>query len=164
MREEISLLGHRVSANGLKVDQKLRAVADWKVPGDVRISWSEELLSKVSSRLLEDGCLLSNLNRKYKRWEWTKELQEAFGTVKYALTNAPVLAPPELGKPFEMVYDASAVGLEAILLQDGCPVAFESKKLFPVEQNYKVTKQETLGVIHAFKTWRCCLKAVISPL
>jgi hypothetical protein len=36
MKEEISFLGHRVSANGLKVDQKkVRAVADWRVPKDV---------------------------------------------------------------------------------------------------------------------------------
>jgi hypothetical protein len=36
MKEEISFLGHRVSANGLKVDpEKVRAVADWKVPKDV---------------------------------------------------------------------------------------------------------------------------------
>jgi hypothetical protein len=36
MKEEISFLGHRVSANGLKVDpEKVQAVADWKVPRDV---------------------------------------------------------------------------------------------------------------------------------
>jgi hypothetical protein len=36
MKEEVSFLGHRVSANSLKVDrEKVRAVADWKVPKDV---------------------------------------------------------------------------------------------------------------------------------
>jgi hypothetical protein len=36
MKEEISFQGHRVSANGLKVDpEKVRAVAIWKVPRDV---------------------------------------------------------------------------------------------------------------------------------
>jgi hypothetical protein len=36
MKEEFSFLGHRVSANSLKVDpEKVRAVADWKVPKDV---------------------------------------------------------------------------------------------------------------------------------
>jgi hypothetical protein len=47
---------------------------------------------------------LTNLTRKNKPWEWTSECQEAFEKVKHALTNAPVLAPPELGKPFEMVF------------------------------------------------------------
>jgi hypothetical protein len=101
---------------------------------------------------------LTNLTKKDKRWEWTKECQEAFEKVKDALTNAPVLAPPELGKPFELVSDASGVGLGAVLLQDGRPVAFESKKLSPAEQNYIVTEQEMLGVIHALKTWRCYLE------
>jgi hypothetical protein len=68
------------------------------------------------------------------------------------------LAPPELGKPFEMVLDASDVGLEVVLLQDERPVAFESRKLSPTEQNYTVTKQDMLGVIHALKTWRCYLE------
>jgi hypothetical protein len=101
---------------------------------------------------------LTNLTRKDMRWIWTSECQEAFEKVKHALTNAPVLAPPDLGKPFELVLDASGVGLGAILLQDGRPVAFESRKLSPAEQNYTVTEQEMLGVIHALKTWRCYLE------
>jgi hypothetical protein len=101
---------------------------------------------------------LTNLTRKDKCWEWTEERQEAFEKVKHALTISPVLAPPKLGKPFEMVSDASGVGLGAILLQDGRPVAFKSRKLSSVEQNYIVTKQEMLGVIHALKTWRCYLE------
>jgi hypothetical protein len=104
---------------------------------------------------------LTDLTRKNKPWEWTKECQEAFEKVKYALTNAPVLAPPELGKPSETVSDASGVGLGAVLLQDGRPVAFKSRKLSPAEQNYTVTKQEMLGVVHALKVWRCYPEAVI---
>jgi hypothetical protein len=92
------------------------------------------------------------------RFIWTSECQEAFEKVKHALTNAPVLAPPELGKPFEVVSDASGVGLGAVVLQDGRPVAFESRKLSPAEQNYTVTEQQMLGVVHALKTWRCYLE------
>jgi hypothetical protein len=60
-----------------------------------------------------------------------------------------------------MVSDASRVGLGAVLLQDGRPVAFESRKLSPAEQNYNVTEQEMLGVIHALKTWRCYLEGSV---
>jgi hypothetical protein len=81
---------------------------------------------------------LTNLTRKDKPWEWTDECQKASEEVKYAMTNAPVLAPPELGKPFEVVSDASGFRLGAILLQDGHPVAFKSRKLLPAEQNYTV--------------------------
>jgi hypothetical protein len=57
-----------------------------------------------------------------------------------------------------MVSNASGVGLGAVLLEDGRPVAFESRKLSPAEQNYTVTEQEMLRVIHALKTWRCYLE------
>jgi hypothetical protein len=163
MKEEISFLGHRVSANGLKVDpEKVRAVADWKVPKDVHGVRSFLGLANYFRRFLQGYSKmvvpLTNLTRKDMRWTWTSECQEAFEKVKHALTNAPVLAPPELGKPFKVVSDASGVGLRAVLLQDGRPVAFESRKVSPAEQNYTVTEQEMLGVIHALKTWRCYLE------
>jgi hypothetical protein len=169
MKEEISFLGHRISANGLKVDpEKVRAVADWKVPKVVHGVRSFLGLANYFRRFLQDYSKmvvpLTNLTRKDKCWEWTEECQEAFEKVKHALTNAPVLAPPELGKPFEMVLDASGVGLGAVLSQDGRPVAFKSRKLLPAEKNYTVTEQEMLGVVHALKTWRCYWRAVISPL
>jgi hypothetical protein len=50
------------------------------------------------------------------------------------------------------------LGPGAGLLQDRHPVAFKSRKLSPAEQNYTVTEQEMLGVIHALKTWRCYLE------
>jgi hypothetical protein len=141
MKEEISFLGHRVSANGLKVDpEKVRAVADWKVPRDVHGVRSFLGLANYFRRFLQGYSKmvfpLTDLTKKYMRFIWTSECQEAFEKVKHALTNAPVLAPPELGKPFEVVSDASSVGLGAVLLQDGRPVAFESRKLSPAEQKY----------------------------
>jgi hypothetical protein len=163
MKEEISFLGHRVSANGLKVDpEKVRAVADWKVPRDVHGVRSFFGFTNYFRRFIQGYSKmvvpLTDLTRKDMRFIWTSECQGAFEKVKHALTNAPVLAPPEVGKPFEVVSDASGVGLGAILLQDGRSVAFESRKLSPTEQNYTVTEQKMLGVIHALKTWRCYLE------
>jgi hypothetical protein len=37
-------------------------------------------------------------------------------------------------------------------------VAFESRKLSAAEQNYTVTEQAMLGMVHALKTWRCYLE------
>jgi hypothetical protein len=53
IKEEISFLGHRVSANGLKDDpEKVRAVADWKVPKDVHGVRSFLGLAKYFRRFL----------------------------------------------------------------------------------------------------------------
>jgi hypothetical protein len=120
-KEEISFLGHWVSTNGLKVDpEKVRAVADWKVPRDVHGVRSFLGLANYFRRYLQGYSKmfvsLTDLSRKDMRFIWTSECQEAFEKVKHALTNAPVLAPPELRKPFEVVSDASGVGLGAVLL------------------------------------------------
>jgi hypothetical protein len=103
---------------------------------------------------------LRNLTRHNVDWKWSDRCQKAFQLVKEALTKAPVLASPDFDKPFEVVSDASGFGVGAVLLQEGRPVAFESKTLSAAEQNYHTTDREMLGVIHALRTWRCYLEGV----
>jgi hypothetical protein len=78
MKEEISFLGYRVSANGLKVDsEKVRAVADWKVSKDVHGVSSFLGLANYFRRFLQGYSKmvvpLTNLTRKDQRWEWIRE-------------------------------------------------------------------------------------------
>ena len=49
-------------------------------------------------------------------------------------------------------------GIGAVLLQDGRPCAFESRKLKGPELNYDPGETELLAVIHALKTWKCYLQ------
>jgi hypothetical protein len=78
--------------------------------------------------------------------------------LKQKLIEAPLLRTPDESLPYEVVTDASDVGLGGVLLQEGHPVAFESEKLNSAELNYQTTKKEMLAVVHALRVGRCYLE------
>ena len=60
---------------------------------------------------------------------------------------------PKFGERFEVICNASMVGVGAVLLQDGKPIAFESRKLISIERNYMISEQEITAVVRAMRTW-----------
>ncbi len=53
--------------------------------------------------------------------------------LKGILVKASMLKLPEFNKNFEIHFDASDFAIEGVLVQDGRPMAFESKKLSEIE-------------------------------
>jgi hypothetical protein len=45
---------------------------------------------------------------------------EAFLILKKILTTVPVLAQPDIEKPFDVYCDASGTGIEGVLMQGSC--------------------------------------------
>ena len=66
----------------------------------------------------------------------------------------PVLALPDILKPFEVQTDASDFALGGVLLQEGHLVAYESRKLSEAERRYTAQEKELLAVIHCLRVWR----------
>ena len=66
---------------------------------------------------------------KRRRAGWTRECQEAFEDLKGAIMADPVLALPDHAKPFEVHTDASDYAIGGALMQEGHPIAYESRKL-----------------------------------
>ncbi|GJY33473.1 putative reverse transcriptase domain-containing protein [Tanacetum coccineum] len=60
---------------------------------------------------------LTKLTQKNKKYEWGKEEEEAFQTLKQKLCSAPILALPEGTEDFLVYCDASLKGYEAVLMQ-----------------------------------------------
>ncbi len=73
---------------------------------------------------------LTNLLKKSSgAYEWDEACNEAFKTLKGILVKALVLKLPDFDKDFEIHSNAFDFVIGGVLVQDGRPVAFESKKL-----------------------------------
>ena len=95
--------------------------------------------------------------------QWTSLRQECFETLKLALSHAPTLKMPDFDKPFEVIVDASNIGVGAVLVQEGRPVAYESKKLTDPEMKWTTTERELWAAVHALRQWRCYLQHPTAP-
>ncbi|PKI57042.1 hypothetical protein CRG98_022546 [Punica granatum] len=61
--------------------------------------------------------------------------------IKRVITEEPVLTLPCYGKPFEVETDASDFAIDGVLMQEGHPIAFESRKLSDIERRYTTQKK-----------------------
>ena len=161
MKSELKYLGFVVGNGQLKPDpKKVQAVADWPTPKTKEEVRSLLGLTNYFRRFLlaySGMCLpLTELlkNSAPAKLQWTPECEHAFQQLKHALTHAPVLQLPKLDEPCEVVADASKFALGAVLLQDGHPVAFESRKLTDAERNYHAGERELLAMVYALQKFR----------
>jgi len=82
----------------------------------------------------------------------------------------PVLVSPQESDPFWIKADSLDFATGAVLSQQSTtdgkwhPVAFYSKSLFSVEQNYEIHNKEMLAIIHALEEWRHFLEEVTHPV
>ena len=74
-----------------------------------------------------------------KNKTWTEACENSFRELKVDLTPAPVLIAPDPSRPYELIVDACGEGVGAVLLQNGQPIAYESKKFIPAATLYTVT-------------------------
>ena len=82
---------------------------------------------------------------------WTPECEEAFHKLRTLQTSAPVLAQPDIEKPFDVFCDASGIGLGCVLMQEGRIIAYASRQLRKHEVNYLTHDLELVAVVHALK-------------
>jgi len=67
--------------------------------------------------------------------------------LKAQLTNAPILALPNFSQTFELECDASKVGIDAVLLQGGHPIAYFTEKLHGATLNYPTCDKELYALV-----------------
>jgi hypothetical protein len=115
-------LGHIVDKQGIRPDpKKIEAVQTWPVPKNVHDVRSflglVNYFCKFIEHYFEIAVPLTNLARKANAWECTGRCQDAFEKLKQKLVQAPLLRTPDERLLYEVVTDASDLGLGAVLLQ-----------------------------------------------
>ncbi len=89
---------------------------------------------------------LTRLLKNYVSFIWHNAQQNSFDQLKYAFTNAPVLAFPDYSLPFTFFTDASALGIGAFLMQQtesSCPqvIAYASRTLNGAESLFSYSSR-----------------------
>ena len=77
--------------------------------------------------------------------------------MKATIASEPILRLPSFELPFEVHTDTSEKAVGGVLMQDGHPVAFESRKLNPAKQRYSAHEKEMVVVVHCLQIWRVYL-------
>ncbi|WVZ93330.1 hypothetical protein U9M48_039317, partial [Paspalum notatum var. saurae] len=139
--KEVGFLGHVLSEKGVAVDpSKVKDVLNWKQPETVTEIRSFLGLAGYYRRFIKDFSKIAkpmtSLTKKNASFTWGPKCEEGFQELKKLLTTAPVLAQPDVTKPFDVYCDASGQGLGCVLMQEGRVIAYASRQLRKHEANY----------------------------
>uniref|UniRef100_A0A1S4D424 Reverse transcriptase/retrotransposon-derived protein RNase H-like domain-containing protein n=1 Tax=Nicotiana tabacum TaxID=4097 RepID=A0A1S4D424_TOBAC len=158
-QKQIDFLEHVMEEGRIKMDQqKIQAITEWPPLEDIHALRSFLGLCNFYRCFVKSYSLvavpLTELLKKVTPWDWGPKRAEAFDALKMAMSSSPVLALPDLAKPFEVQTDASIYALGGVLPQEGHPVAYESRKLKDAERRYAAHEKELLAVINCLHLWR----------
>ena len=156
LSERVIVLGHVVTRDGISTDpEKVRVIKEWPVPEDE--SQLKAFLGTASyyrqfvPNYAAIAAPLHRASQKGERFRWTVQCEEAFASIKRKLTNAPILAFPQLDEPFILDTDASDKGLGAVLSQvqggNERVIAYAARALSKAEGNYSTTRKELLALV-----------------
>ncbi|WVZ76700.1 hypothetical protein U9M48_024652 [Paspalum notatum var. saurae] len=87
---------------------------------------------------------MTSLTKKNAKFVWGPKCEDGFRELKKLPTTAPVLAQPDVTKPFD----------GRVLMQEGRVIAYASRQLRKHEANYPTHDLELAAVVHALKIWR----------
>jgi hypothetical protein len=169
VRQSVNFLGHVVSKDGIAPNpEKVESIQ--RVPKLESIPAVRSFLGMtgyyrqfvpnygvIAAPLYDATKALAKGERFSARW--SPDLHEAFRILKEALLSAPILAYPNMEKPFLLYTDASNAGVGYALAQVGedgkeHPIHFGSKKFTDTETRYSITEKECLAVVRAFTQFR----------
>jgi len=174
-QKEIKYLRLVISENKVVIDLvKVAGVRDWSTPENRTDVQAFIGFINFHHRFIRDFLTIArplfDLTCSDQAWNWDAKEQEAFEGPKMTVITALVLVLPQDSEPFCIEADSSNFASRAVLFQQlpgeekWHPVAFYSKSLSSVEQNYEIHDKEMLAIIHALKEWRHFLEGARHPV
>ncbi|KAJ9520387.1 hypothetical protein QJQ45_000129 [Haematococcus lacustris] len=169
MRTTLKFLGHVIFAGAIAVDpEKIKSISSWPVPQSLQqlqsflgaANFVRKFVHNFSVLAAPLTDLCGKAGDSFLWHNWPADELKAFASLKAAVAQVPMLRLPDHTQPFQVYCDASLQGVGAVLMQDGYPLAYLSKKLSSAERNYTTGEQELLALITACKEWRCYLEGV----
>ena len=153
----VKFLGFQIADAGLNPDpEKVKAIKEYPAPKDLTelrrfiemISYYRRFISGFS----DIANPLHRLLQKDVKFDWNKNCQDAFESLKEQLISSPILGFPNTDKDYVLYTDASDVGIGAVLTQgddNGTEkvISFASKAFSSSEKNWTTTEKEAFAVV-----------------
>ena len=159
LQEKVSYLGMEISAQGVEPGwRNVQVIENYPPPANVhqlrRYLGLLTFFRRFVPEFARKAQLLYDLLKSDVRYQWMAEEENAFVTLKTALTTRPILQLYDPTRETELHTDAAATGLAAMLLQHRNDKKFHlvyaiSRSTSPAEKNYHSSKLEMLAIIWA---------------
>ena len=163
-KEEVELLGHKLSTKGISpIDSKVNVIMNWIPPKNIKqlrsFLGAIGYYRKFIYNFAQIAKPLYELTKKDVPFVWSDTVDKAFIELKNKMISAPILSPPDFEKPFIIRTDASKSGIGGVLIQldengDEKPIYFESRTLVNSELNYSITELEGLAAYYCVMKFR----------
>lgn len=87
-------------------------------------------------------------------FSWKTDSIATFTKLKHALASTPILTLPDFTKKFVVETDASLIGINVVLCQDGHPISYLSNTLPGWNFALSTYNKEMLAIVFDVQNWR----------
>ncbi|XP_017461733.1 PREDICTED: uncharacterized protein K02A2.6-like, partial [Rhagoletis zephyria] len=157
-QKQIEYVGHIIDDKGIQPSEK-RVDAIKNMPRPQNVTEVEAFIGKVNyyNKFIDSfstiAAPLNRLRRKSSVFQWGKEEESAFQSLKNSIVEATRLVHYDDNLPIILAVDASKLGVGAVLSHrfkngEEKPIAHASKTLNSSQINYSQVEKEALAIIY----------------